>query len=390
MKVFKVILCVAVLTWTHVQASDDEVVSDTIRSVLKGSVSSESEEADARKLKKGYGYHGSPGYYDSGRAKPKTQYPKKCGGKNQACCDDAPYCKPTLGCDFDAGYSSYGSYGAIGKCVDCGDEEQPCCQSTCGEEECANTCNSGFTCDLLESKCVKCGVNNKACCDGDVKCDTGLKCNFLDKCETCGGTSQDCCDGDKCNANFNCVNGECKACGIEDGPCCDDGAKCGTGLQCAGGKCKLCGLLDQACCTEGEKCTVPGLVCDDNNQCTVPPPCGLLYLACCTEGPKCTVPGLVCDDNNQCTMPPPCGLLDQACCTEGPKCTMPGLVCDDNNKCTMPPALCLDNGNSDAGCFLTATNQTEADAKCCKGCCTGGTAVQGDASAFCRGTKPCA
>lgn len=187
-----------------------------------------------------------PGVQWNPSPSPDPWKPPKCGEKNEKCCKDAPFCDPSLGCDFNP------ADGGDPKCVRCGGGGGPCCQSSCGET-CELFCDGGLTCDAVDNKCRSCGEKDDLCCDGEV-CGPGLFCNIAGKCKDCGGSSEVCCPGDTCESGLACVDGQCETCGAAAGASCCPGNICESGFNCQGTECVVCGGVGEVCCDNAPDC----------------------------------------------------------------------------------------------------------------------------------------
>jgi hypothetical protein len=193
---------------------------------------------------------------------------------------------------------------------------------TVGESCSAGTCAGGTPkdCSSLDSDCATgaCGAASGECItvpkNEGLDCDDSDACTSADKCAAgkCEGTMKDCTSLDA----RPCVKGECNKTTVEceakpqTGPACEDGNPCTLSDTCQAGTCaagspKDCSKLTGACAdgvcdtATGDCMSAPkneGMVCNDNNGCTINDKCA----AGACVGPAGNE-GQTCEDQVSCT-----------------------------------------------------------------------------------------
>ena len=357
----------------------------------------------------------------------KSDHCKTLGFDGNACMDrgaDGGFCGVT--CSDDSGCPT--DYACVsGKTVE-GATTKQClpkdgadgAATACGCTEWASATKASTTCKI-EAKNDKGEIVSS--CPGTRSCDAA----GLTKCvgdspegETCNGKDDDCdgkTDEETCNDNNPCTVDGCDpaadggkgACVHNkiDGPCDADGSVCTESDKCISGVCtpgpaKVCndgnGCTKDACdiatgCTATDD---DGLVCDDDNPCTVGDVCqkgsceagnpkvcaandACVDAKCSLKTGKCAYDdkpaGSPCDDGSKCTS-------GDACKTG--KCVGAAKNCDDGNACTD------DACKADSGCAYTHNaGPCEDGTKCTNGdICKGGKCKAGQ-SKNCDDGNPC-
>lgn len=244
----------------------------------------------------------------------------ECGNENEPCCPDAQ-------CDF--GFLECDS---TNTCVFCGLLGEVCCQGLmCSGSDlvcdpggglCQNgNCAAGGGAQVVDPICVECGDDDQPCCEFE-SCNSGGEC-VNGVCEICGGDGQPCCPPFNCDPGSICVS----VMTYEElaGHGAGDSEVPGTG---SGGTvpediCQPCGALDERCCS-GDICE-QGLICESTgtetagvgggagngiilDQCVN---CGALGEACC-PGSTCDTENLLCG-GSVCEA---CGAVGEQCCAD--------------------------------------------------------------------------
>ncbi len=300
---------------------------------------------------------------------------------------------------------------AAGTAVSC-DDGNPCTADGCsGDVGCTHQVALGSACDDANACTLSDACTATAHCQGgqQANCDDGSACTG-DACDLATGCTHTdltvaCTDGDACTLGDLCGGGKCNAgapLGCNDSnPCSDDSCEAVTGCQHSanGAPCD-----DGNLCTKGDSCSSFGCksglsaLCNDKNACTSD--------SCDPATGDCMhaeLPGLACDDGNNCTSGDVCG-SGGACagagknCSDGDACTKDTCnagvcsntafapdICDDGKPCT------TDTCDWKVGC----AHQIEAGLACDDGnkCtdsdkCSAGAVCQGLAKT-CNDGNPC-
>jgi len=348
-----------------------------------------------------------------------NEVPVVCADDGNPCTVGA--CVPGVGCEYapvsDGTTCDDGSPCTV---------EGVCAGGTCTGQDpviCSATgaCDDGY-CDEATGDCVPGNAPDGATCDDGDGCTTGDTC-LTGVCE--GGVAVSCDDGNACTIDGTCSAGSCPAkvplnC-VDGDPCtadqacdpdigctygdgtgtaCDDGDACTENDTCQGQSCQPGAAVN---CDDGNVCT-EDLACDAVNGCQYNP----LTIACddgneCTDNDvcdgagTCAGVGLVCDDDNPCTVDT-CSLTtgcefttvpDASSCEDGEVCTV-GDTCQ-SGVCTAGPLDSCDDGDvcSDDTCVtgVGCSNTPNTGAACDDGdpctsndACSAGTCVGGGAT----------
>ena len=127
-------------------------------------------------------------------------------------------------------------------------------------------CDSGLSC--LNGKCVVCGNENEPCCSSGNSCNNDLIC-YSNQCLQCGLAGHPCCvnepacfDQEKDDASrTECRNKACVFCGSGGGIACQSKPYCLSRHLLSNGNCYKCGGFNQPCCATS---TENDFVCDTN------------------------------------------------------------------------------------------------------------------------------
>jgi hypothetical protein len=354
------------------------------------------------------------------------------GQKDEGSCDDGnlctdDVCDPALGCQHpfnsdpctDSNPCTENDHCAFGECtgsfLNC-DDGNPCTSNSCDPKIGCTFVYKGGPCDD-GNPCTVNDMCNQGMCQGTAsgcECNSDIDCKQFEDGDLCNGTLK--CD--KSGAPYKCVvnpltvvqcvlppgadpacakpscnpaNGSCGTAPTNEGMVCNDNNPCTINEVCAAGTCKGAGkdCGDANPCTDDTCDPAGGCLhtyninpCDDGNNCTIGDKC---------QGGACVAGGAMpCNDNNACTTDSclpgkgcsytfndfPCD--DGNACTVGDKCNQgtciggAQMLCDDGNLCTndfCDPAV---------GCKYTY-NQTPCDDgnscttgdKCQGGLCAG-------------------
>ncbi len=281
---------------------------------------------------------------------------------------------------------------------DAADVPDPVTAACAVNEDCVALSTPCSPAECVSGQCV-----GAPAADG-APCDDGDSCTNLTACKAgvCqGGGPLDCDDGNSCSDDACDKNHGCVHAFLNSGLC-DDGDACTIAETCKDG---FCGNGFAYNCEDGTLCTVDtcdsktgcqhtnleGVLCDDNNPCTVNDAC---------SGGKCQAgAGDKCNDKNACTTDA-CDPVTGACtnveidCNDNTFCTTDAcdqtagcthkpntLPCDDKNACTASDTC------SDGACIGLAV---EATAECDdQNVCTTDTCTPQTGCQYAINTLPC-
>jgi len=240
-----------------------------------------------------------------------------CGNESQDCCPGG-HCTAPLTLCSNGKCTACGAWGGA-CCPDFGCRDAGCCSNgvcvanggNCEMVPSANLCTNGA--------CRDCGAPGSTCCGAQVRtCQQGLACapaQVGDRCIACGAIGQSCCGlagSPFCNGDLVCSGGQCKQCGIVNGPCCPTGPACGPSMVCDPNKtCQPCGSTTQLCCQQlGQPVCFFGFTCTADGRCT---PCGNSNQICCAN--RTCVGGACVRGGNIESCHTDCGAAGQLCCS---------------------------------------------------------------------------
>ncbi len=242
------------------------------------------------------------------------------------------------------------------------DDSNPCTIDSCdpiwGESHLLKDCNDNNVCttDVCNPStgfCVKTTIAD--CCNLNTECDNADKCDGAETCvghKCVPGAPLVCDDGNECTGDICVPAIGCMQFNLPNGTTCDDKDACTNGDTCQTGKCK----------------GGPGLICEDDNPCTVDScdPANGCTNTPTNEGQKCgdadvcngvetcanglCTPGtpLICDDGNECTADE-CAPMIGCINTEIPDCCIADMDCDGiaNDKDNCPDTSNADQADMD-------------------------------------------